>query len=136
MTTYLLDANVLIALVIREHEHHMRAATWLGGVDRFAVCPIVEGALVRFVLRMGESVDTARALLAGVHGHARCDFWPDDLAYPRADLDGVRGHRQVTDFYLASLAASKGGRLATLDQGLARARPEAVSLIPAEGATS
>lgn len=53
--TYLLDANVLIALTVQEHEHHARASTWAATVDRFAICPIVEGALVRFLVRLGES---------------------------------------------------------------------------------
>ena len=52
--TYLLDANVLIALTVAEHEHHERASTWAATVNRFAVCPIVEGALVRFLVRTGE----------------------------------------------------------------------------------
>ena len=51
----LLDANVLIALTVQEHEHHERSAVWAATVDRFAVCPIVEGALVRFLVRLGES---------------------------------------------------------------------------------
>lgn len=56
MTTYLLDANVLIALTVAEHEHHGRTSTWSAGIERFAVCPVVEGALVRFLIRIGESV--------------------------------------------------------------------------------
>ena len=53
MTVPLLDANVLVALTLAEHVHHERASVWLSGVDRFAVCPVVEGALLRFLLRMG-----------------------------------------------------------------------------------
>ena len=57
--TYLLDANVLIALTVAEHEHHDRASTWAATINGFAVCPIVEGALVRFLVRTGEGVDPA-----------------------------------------------------------------------------
>ncbi|HEY5858440.1 MAG TPA: PIN domain-containing protein [Aldersonia sp.] len=57
--TYLLDANVLIALTVAEHEHHERASAWAATISRFAVCPIVEGALVRFLVRTGEGIGTA-----------------------------------------------------------------------------
>ena len=56
MTTFLLDANALIALTIAEHEHHERASDWLATVEAFAVSPVVEGALVRFLVRIGEAV--------------------------------------------------------------------------------
>ncbi|WP_219069961.1 PIN domain-containing protein [Candidatus Mycobacterium methanotrophicum] len=59
MTTYLLDASVLIALTVAEHEHHERATRWAAGIEYFAICPIVQGALLRFLLRMGESVHDA-----------------------------------------------------------------------------
>jgi len=53
VSTLLLDADVLIALTVAEHEHHDRSIDWMAGVDIFAVFPIVEGALIRFLLRMG-----------------------------------------------------------------------------------
>lgn len=130
MTDHLLDANVLIALAVSEHEHHERATTWLESVDSFALCPVVEGALVRFVLRLGESASTAAALLEGFHQHPGSEFWSDDLSYVDADLKGVRGHRQVTDAYLAALASAHHGRLATFDQALADLRPSDVFLVP------
>jgi len=37
VTPYLLDANVLIALAVEEHEHHARASEWLGTTDEFAL---------------------------------------------------------------------------------------------------
>lgn len=131
MTAYLLDANVLIALTIGEHEHHERASGWLAGVDAFALCPITEGALVRFVVRMGESAATAAAILRGVHEHPRCRFWADSTSYLETDLTRVRGHRQVTGAYLAGLAAANGGTLATLDAALAAEHPERTLLIGA-----
>ncbi len=60
MTTYLLDADVLIALTVAEHEHHARTSAWAAGIDRFALCPVVEGALVRFLVRIGESAGWPR----------------------------------------------------------------------------
>ncbi|GAB2454206.1 type II toxin-antitoxin system ribonuclease VapC29 [Nocardioides hungaricus] len=129
MTAVLLDANALIALAIADHEHHDRAARWAADVERIALCPIVEGALVRFLIRTGESRATAAAILTAMHASPRCEFWEDSISYRTAELSHVVGYRQVTDAYLAALAASRGGRLATLDQALATALPESVELI-------
>jgi len=126
---HLLDANALIALVISDHEHHSRAAQWIAGRP-FALCPISEGALVRFLVRIGEGQDTAVALLAALGESPQCEFWPDSLSCADADLGHVIGHRQVTDAYLASLAVAHSGRLATLDRALATTLPDRVDLIP------
>jgi toxin-antitoxin system PIN domain toxin len=128
-TTYLLDANTLIALVISDHEHHDRAAQWAARVEEIALCPIVEGALVRFLVRVGESHTTAIATLSALYGSQRCAFWPDSISYTAAELGHVIGHRQVTDAYLAALAASRGCRLATFDQALAEVLPNETELI-------
>jgi uncharacterized protein len=131
VTTYLLDANVLIALTVVEHEHHERASAWAAGIDGFAVCPVVEGALVRFLVRAGETPAVATALVRAVHAMPGCAFWPDSLSYADARLDHVRGHRQVTDAYLASLAAGRpNSTLATLDEGLAQELPGLTTLVP------
>lgn len=127
--TYLLDANALIALVVTDHEHHAPAARWAAGVDGIAICPIVEGALVRFLVRAGESQATAVAILSALYRSPRCDFWEDSLSYEAVELGHVVGHRQVTDAYLAALAGSRGGRLATFDRSLAGARPDETELI-------
>lgn len=132
MTTHLLDANVLIALTVADHEHHERASAWAAGIDAFAVCPVVEGALVRFLVRVGESAAVAQRLLDAVHALPACQFWPDSLSYAASDLGRVRGHRQVTDAYLVSLAATRADAvLATLDEGLVQSHPERSLLVPA-----
>jgi toxin-antitoxin system PIN domain toxin len=129
--TSLLDANVLIALVVADHVHHDAAEAWfLAGRGPFATCPITEGSLVRLLLRDGESVRTASAILTGLAAHERHRFWTDDLPYTDVDLAAVVGHRQVTDAYLAQLARAQGGRLATFDRGLAKAHPDVSELVP------
>ena len=130
MTTYLLDANVLIALTVAEHEHHERASAWASTIDAFALCPVVEGALVRFLVRIGESARVAQDVLRAVHALPGCEFWPDTLSYVATDLDHLHGHRQVTDAYLASLAAARpGATLATLDERLVRSLPDRTLLV-------
>lgn len=131
MTTHLLDANVLIALTVADHEHHLRASVWASGITRFAVCPVVEGALVRFLVRMGEGALVAQQVLRAVHAMPGVDFWPDSLSYAASDLGRVRGHRQVTDAHLVSLAAGHADAvLATMDEGLARSQPDRTLFVP------
>jgi uncharacterized protein len=129
-STRLLDANALIALAIRDHEHHERAAIWVARTDRIALCPIVEGALYRFLVRIGEGQAGARAILSAMYATGRCEFWEDSISYATADLEHVVGYRQVTDTYLAALAASRGGRLATFDQALVNTLADSCELIP------
>ncbi len=129
MTTYLLDANDLIALTVADHEHHELVSFWAGRGQRFALCPIVEGSLVRFLVRIGETAQSAKELLRVVHATPRCTFWTDALSYRDVDLDDVTGHRQVTDSYLAGLARSNKGNLATLDRALAARFPEVAELV-------
>jgi len=132
VTTYLLDANVLIALTVADHDHHGRASTWAAGITRFALCPVAEGALVRFLVRAGEGAAVAQQVLRAVHALPSCEFWPDSLSYAESDLGRVRGHRQVTDAYLVGLAAGhRDATLATLDEGLVQSHPERTLLIPA-----
>ena len=129
---YLLDANVVIALTLEEHESHRRVSRWATSVDRIALCPIVEGAFLRFCVRLGESVRVAMQILTLLQSDPRCEFWADSLSYAGVDLGHVRGHRQVTDAYLAGLARSQSdGRLATLDRGLAQAASDVAFLVPA-----
>lgn len=128
---YLLDTNVLIALTVAEHEHHQRCSEWLADVREFAICPITEGALVRFLVRMGEPATTAVAILQAIHQHPRCRFWGDTASYTAVDLSHIRGHRQVTDAYLVGLATANDARLTTLDEALAGEYPDRYELVPA-----
>lgn len=130
--TVLLDANVLIALVVADHVHHDAAEAWLGGAAdrRFATCPITEGSLVRLLVREGQPADAAKAVLVALAGNPRHEFWPDGVPYRDVPMNGVIGHRQVTDAYLAQLARSRESRLATFDQGMAKLHADVVDLVP------
>ncbi|MGI8518713.1 MAG: PIN domain-containing protein [Acidimicrobiia bacterium] len=128
--TYLLDANVLISLAVRDHKFHNVAHTWFSRVAAIAVCPITEGALVRFLLREGESAAVAQAIITAIHDLSKCEFWGDDISYREVDLTGVFGHRQVTDSYLVSLAGTRRpSQVATFDQALAARHREACHLL-------
>ena len=127
--TALLDANVLIALGDSEHVHHEAVEEWLVGSPAFATCPVTQGALLRHALRRGASTTEATDVLGSVTADERHQFWPDDLGYGDVDLRGVVGHRQLTDAYLAALARVRGGRLATLDRGLALLHADVALLV-------
>jgi toxin-antitoxin system PIN domain toxin len=127
----LLDANVLIALLVADHVHHDAAELWLTGHDdRVATCPITEGSLVRLLVRQGQPAAEATAIVGAMSASPRHEFWPDDESYRHVSVVGVIGHRQVTDAYLAHLARSHGGRLATFDTGLAQLHDDVAELVP------
>lgn len=132
--TFLLDANVLIALADAAHVHHAAAVRWFGSTEApFATCPITQGALLRMMLRSGSVADIAVAVqvLNVFTAHARHRFWSDDLDYSAVGWSGVLGHRQVTDAYLAALARKHRGRLATFDAGLAALHADIAVKVPA-----
>jgi uncharacterized protein len=87
-------------------------------------CPITELGFLRVSLQMPGRVDlkTAKALLASMQ-HAdglKHGFLSDDLTTDRLPL-WARGHRQLTDGYLAALAKKHEAVLATLDEGIPEA---------------
>ena len=130
MTT-LLDANVLIALVVADHVHHDAAAEWLSASGAaFATCPITQGSLVRFLLRAGQRAGAAQDVVRAVESADLHEFWSDSVSFVDVEFGGVVGHRQVTDAYLAQLARSRDGKLATLDSGLAQLHSDIAVLIP------
>jgi uncharacterized protein len=130
--TRLLDANVLIALFDGDHLQHREVRDWFAGLKGgFATCPFVQGALVRWVIRIEGPSGPAAAVeeLKRLGQDPRHQFWADGLPFIEVNWKGVIGHRQVTEAYLASLARSRNGRLATLDRGLAALHADVAELI-------
>lgn len=129
--TVLLDANVLIALLVDEHVHHEAAESWFSGTtDSFATCPVTQGSLIRLLVREGQSAATARQVLTDTTAHPQHEFWPDDVPYTEVPTEGIIGHRQITDAYLAELARVRGARIATFDRGMAKLHSDVVELVP------
>ncbi len=128
MSVFLLDANVLIALVDPAHVQHDLAHEWFGRVGKqgFATCPFTENALLRIVghPKYPNSPGTPAAVmpalvaLRALPGH---HFWADTISLAdgeRIDASRLSSHTQVTDTYLLALARAHGGRLASLDRKL------------------
>lgn len=129
--TFLLDVNVLIALIDPGHVGHDDAHAWFGAVGHssWATCPMTENGVIRIVGNPkypntpGSPADVATivAKLRGLPGHA---FWTDDLSLvgsPDIDPSRILTSAQVTDTYLLALAATNGGQLATFDRRLSPA---------------
>ena len=129
MTRYLLDVNVLIALIDPAHVQHDAVHEWFGrsGRKAFATCPITENGLLRIVGHPkypnspGPPSAVANALLTirALPGH---EFWPDSVSLADDSLFDTRllsSHSRVTDSYLLALARANKGHLATLDHKLA-----------------
>lgn len=122
---YLLDVNVLIALAVSRHVHHVRAHNWFATTDGWATTPFTEAAFVRLLTNravVGIEVAMARALqmLRQLHDDERHSFLADDasLASPHISLDRLTSSRDVTDVHLVDVAARTGSTLATLDRGI------------------
>ncbi|HRB04338.1 MAG TPA: PIN domain-containing protein [Ilumatobacteraceae bacterium] len=132
--TILLDANVLIALTVADHVHHLQAEQWLAGrrSQGFATTPSTQGTLLRHLIRNAVPASSALQLLTLTTADPRHTFWPDDQPYDAAMLRGVIGHRQVTDAYLAGLARHRQSRIATFDAGFAAGYGDIVELIAVE----
>lgn len=125
---FLLDVNVLIALIDPAHVSHDAAHRWFeaGGQAAWATCPLTENGVMRIVGHPkypgapGSPADVAGivAKLRALPGHV---FWPDDISLvANAWVDPARilTSGQVTDTYLLAMAAIRGGRLATFDRRL------------------
>ena len=128
MTTFLLDLNVLIALVDPVHVQHNAAHDWFSRIGKksFATCPITENGLLRIVGHpkypnspgAPSAVMPALAAMRAMPGH---EFWADTVSIADAaaiDAGLLSSHAQVTDSYLLALAKANGGRLASLDRRL------------------
>jgi hypothetical protein len=128
VTRYLLDVNILIALIDPAHLRHDRAHDWFAaeGQQAWATCPLTENGVLRIVghARYPNSPGTPAAvaeLFAILRTHPGHEFWPDDLTlFDRKLIDASRllDSCQVTDTYLLALASAHCGKLATLDRHL------------------
>ena len=145
--TFLLDVNVLIALIDPTHVGHDAAHAWFGatGAASWATCPVTENGVLRILghPRYPNSAGSPAAVapiltrLRTLPGHV---FWKDDLSLVDAamvDAGRITTPAQVTDTYLLTLAVANNGHLATFDRRLSpnavRRRRAALHLIEGTG---
>lgn len=136
----LLDVNVLVALLVPEHEHHAAAMEWFtaeAGRHGWATSGVTELGVIRVCAQLpggpwAPETTADRLLLLTAAGRDYV-FWPD--AVSPATLPEVRtatAAKQITDRYLLGLARRHGGRLITFDRALAvTGGSDVVCLLPA-----
>ena len=134
---YLLDTNLLIALLWPAHSQHAAAVAWfkthraLG----WATCPMTEAGFVRIISNPAFSRDfvtpvQALGVLRQNTDSKDHQFWIQDICLPEAlkvFKDRLLGHQQVADACLLSLAIRRRAKLATFDAGVASLLDSAAS---------
>ena len=124
--TFLLDVNVLIALIDPAHVGHEAAHRWFEAQRResWATCPLTENGVIRIVSHPNYpgapgSPAAVAAIVAEIRTLAGHIFWPDDISLVAAEhveTKAILTSGQVTDSYLLALAVAHDGRLATFDR--------------------
>ena len=141
MKRCLVDVNVILALLVRQHEHHRLARKWFDALDagEAGLCRIVHLALIRLLgnkALMGDDALSASAawiLIEELLMDERMEF----LAEP-SGLDSVMTTllnypvptgKLIADAYLAAFAICASRRVVTLDRGFLQFRGLAVQLL-------
>jgi hypothetical protein len=125
----LLDVNVLIALLDPDHSFHRRAHEWWAANKKsgWASCPLTENGCVRIISNPGYSQRvqfTAGDVISNLRTFTQNtdhEFWSDDLSLLDVSVfaaERIHRSRQITDFYLLSLAAHRNAQLATFDTNI------------------
>jgi hypothetical protein len=124
---FLLDVNVLVALLWPAHVHHQAAKRWFGDYRKagFRSCPITQAGSIRILSsprysREMVTVGKAQVALSALLALPDHEFWPDDIPVSEAISNAglIAGHQQITDAYLVALAKAHGGMVATFDRGV------------------
>ncbi len=123
----LLDVNVLLALMDRDHIHHRAALAWWRSErgNGWASCPLTQNGFIRILCQgnyprrrtAAQAIEQLQLQLA----EPSHQFWLDDISIADDSLfDRTRilGPKQITDVYLLALAVKNGGRLATFDRSI------------------
>jgi toxin-antitoxin system PIN domain toxin len=128
MTRYLLDVNVLLALLWPRHMSHFAAHAWFAkiGHKAWATNPLVQLGVLRLltnpaVTQGAVGATNAVELVRAATTHPNHEFWPLNRDVPMAvgSLASVlRGHRQWTDALLLAEAKRRDAILITFDTGV------------------
>jgi hypothetical protein len=123
----LLDVNVLLALMDRDHIHHKAALAWWrsDGAHGWASCPLTQNGFVRISCQgdypgrptAAQAIEQLRFQIA----ESNHEFWHDDISIADDgwfDHSRILGPKQTTDIYLLALAVKNSGRLVTFDRGI------------------
>lgn len=123
---YLLDINLLLAGIWKNHSQHAKAFNWLAG-KALVLSPLSELGFIHVSTNpkaINAPMDKTRELLRQFQKERQTEHIPDDLP---ALASSAKTSPQVTDYYLAALADRHGLRLATLDEGIKHPAAEVVN---------
>jgi hypothetical protein len=129
----LLDVNVLVALLVHEHQHHEMAVDWFSKAASagWATCTVTELGVIRVCAQLPGTKwppeATADRLLMMIVTNREHVWWPSAIS--PAVLPEVRSAetgKQVTDRYLLGMARRNRGQLVTFDRALATTGGDAV----------
>jgi len=122
---FLLDVNVLVALLNEDHVHHQIASEWFDTPNLlFAVCPFTEAGFLRYMTRakLGDmSMEEATAMLTRLAQEPGYQYQP--ISADWQTLCGIFfkrlfGPNQITDAYLLGVAVREGLVLVTFDTAI------------------
>ncbi|CAN5302307.1 type II toxin-antitoxin system VapC family toxin [soil metagenome] len=140
---WLLDTNLLIAMLWPTHALHEQAQEWSRAQQQvqWATCPFTQSGFVRILSNPAFSSDAvspaeATERLSANLSSPRHRFLPASISFAQAVAllgSALQGHRQVTDAYLLGLAVHHQVCLATFDRSIealaAYRNPEVVQVI-------
>lgn len=141
MKPCLADVNVLLALLVRQHEHHKLALKWFERLvaEEVGLCRFVQLALIRLLGNhhiMGEdaiAAGTAWRLIDDLAHDERVTFAPEpdslDSVFPTLLNTRVPTGKLIGDAYLAAFAISGSRRMVTLDRGFRQFKGLEVDLL-------
>ena len=121
----LLDINVLLALLDRDHIQHEQGRRWFQQQVHhgWASCAVTQNGFIRILSQPSypSPVSTPQAirLLATAASTAHHEHWGSEVSILDEtifDHSRIHGPRQLSDVYLLGLAAHHGGRLVTFDR--------------------
>jgi len=126
---YLLDVNLLVALIDPDHSHSSIAHSWWieTGKSGWASCPLTENGVIRILSNPNYSLTakfTPKFLIEKLQGFVERydhEFWPDDVSLRDEHIfmpELIYGPRQITDIYLFALAIKNNGCFVTFDTGI------------------
>jgi toxin-antitoxin system PIN domain toxin len=128
MTLCLVDVNVLLALVARQHVHHNSARRWFGTLSagEAGLCRLVQLALIRLLNNrpvMGDEAISAGAawrLIEELLEDERLEYVPEppllDSVLPTLFVHSMPAGKLITDAYLAAFAIAAERRMVSFDK--------------------
>ncbi|HEV2209705.1 MAG TPA: PIN domain-containing protein [Verrucomicrobiae bacterium] len=122
---YLLDTNALLAAILTVHPSHALTDSWISQ-RALASCPLSELGFLRISTHpraYNVGMALARQSLEAFLDAHKVEPIADDLPALKSK---ARRTEEVTDCYLADLAAAKGMKLATLDTGITHPAAELI----------